>query len=514
LGFALFAAVLVSWSLVVPLLEGPDEADHAIRAAALVRGQLLSEHDRPADVVFLGGHAIGTFVKVPEAYRLSGGSYCFSLHPRLSAQCAPEFRGGQRLVRVITNEYRAPPFYYAVIGLPTLVWPAAMGVYAMRLLNALACAAFLASALLSLFELGKPLAPMGLLVAATPEALYLGGVLHPSGLEFAAAMSLWAALLVMVRRPTDPSGRLVTRAGVALVVLLLTRGTGPLFAFLALVIVLSLGSREQLARLVARVDVRRWLLAALGALVLAGAWVLYISAGWPDQRAGGSGFLSAAGETGSFMRQAVGTFNTHSSGLFHASDVPLPVVVYACWAVVTVALLILAFATAGRRDAIVLLALIVVTVTLPVLIEGLNFPPTGVAWVGKDGLPMLGALPLVAATIARTPARSRRRKGPRLFALGGVVLFLLVAAQIVAFGATLRLWAVGSAGALNPFGYLFDPVWTPPVPGVVLLGLFTGGLAGLAVVVARALRAAAEQPGPDTAVEPTVRADATTPATR
>ena len=228
--FGLLAAVLVAWAFETPLLAGTDEPSHAIRAEAMVRGQLVGDH-----LLKVGGIPIASSVRVPEAFRHSNRSDCFEVNPNRTPTCAPAFTGGQHLVRTITNQYRSPPAYYAVVGVPTLLFPAAAGVYVMRLLGALACAALLASALLSARRLRNGgVVVAAVLAATTPEALHLGGLVNDNGLEVAAAICVWSTLAAIVLGPAEPDPRLVVRGGIAMVVLILARGLSPLFAVLAL----------------------------------------------------------------------------------------------------------------------------------------------------------------------------------------------------------------------------------------------------------------------------------------
>src|SRR5262249_2008588 len=59
----------------------------------------------------------------------------------------PTLHGSSRLVLVATNQHRNPPLYPMAMGLPTLVFPAQLGAYLMRLVGALICAGLLASGL-------------------------------------------------------------------------------------------------------------------------------------------------------------------------------------------------------------------------------------------------------------------------------------------------------------------------------------------------------------------------------
>jgi predicted membrane protein DUF2142 len=480
--FGFLAAILVAWAIETPLLAGTDEASHAIRAEALVRGQLVGD-----GLVKVGGIPIATSVRVPEAFRHANRSDCFVLNQNRTPTCAPAFTGGHRLIRAITNQYRSPPAYYAIVGLPTLVLPAAAGVYAMRLLSAIASAALLASALLSALRLRHGgLVATAVLAAATPEALHLGGLVNSNGLEIAAAICVWSTVAAILLGPSEPNQRLVARAGVSLVVLILARGLSPLFAVFAVLVIVGLAQRDRLVLLARRHDVRAWLGASVVSGLAAAAWLLYIKVDYPLNRPG-SGLVHAIDQTPVYLRQAVGVFSFRSTGVFNQQDISLPAVVYVGWALAITLLVVVALPLASRRG---VTALVIVTgsaFALPVLVDGLSIPPIGVPWVGRHGLPLLVGIPILAAAIATSSARSSQHT-KLLKRVGVSVLAVVVVAHVVAFGAAVQRWAVGGAGTANPIGFLFDPRWSPPVPSAVLLLLFLGGVGGLAAFAAGALR--------------------------
>jgi Predicted membrane protein (DUF2142) len=479
--FACFAAMLVAWAFETPLLAGTDEPSHAIRAEAIVRGQLVGD-----SLLRIGGIPIASYVRVPEAFRHSNRSDCFELHPNRTPACAPAFRGGQRRVRAITNQYRSPPAYYAVVGVPTLLLPSAAGVYVMRILGALACAALLASALLSARRLRHGgIVVVAVLAAMTPEAFHLGGLVNANGLEIAAAVCVWSTVAAIVLGPSEPTPRLITRVGVAVVVLILARGLSPLFAVAAVVAVVALGQRDRLLSVLRRADTLRWLLASVVAGVVAAAWLLYIKFQYPLNRPG-SGLVHAIDQTPRYLREAVGVFSFRSAGVFSQQDIGLPGIVYVAWALAIGVLVVVALAVSSRRQAAVLLAITAAGFALPVLVEGLSIPPIGVPWVGRHGLPLLAGIPIVAATVV---TMNRRPSGPpRARRIGIAVLVLVTVGQVVAFGAAVQRWAVGGAGSANPIRFLFDPVWSPPVPSALLLVVFLAGLGGLTAVAGDSLR--------------------------
>ncbi len=213
------------YAIATPVMGVPDEPAHVIRAASVVRGQ-LTPGSRPDDV-----RRYDT-ARVPEtlAFPLVP---CFTLD---GLRGAPSLLGaaGASSWEVASPASRYNPLYYAVEGLPTLIRPGEGTVYVMRWLTAAIAAALLTLAFIALRELRAPRWGLAALAAAvTPTVLFFAGSVNPSGVEIAAAVALWATLLVWftVPRPELERSRAV-RAGIAAVALVTTRSFGPLFLVL------------------------------------------------------------------------------------------------------------------------------------------------------------------------------------------------------------------------------------------------------------------------------------------
>jgi hypothetical protein len=57
---------------------------------------------------------------------------------------------------------------------------------------------------------------VGVVLAATPQVICLGGVVNPSGLELSVAICLWSTLLALIRTPdVSSNGLLVGVAGLS-----------------------------------------------------------------------------------------------------------------------------------------------------------------------------------------------------------------------------------------------------------------------------------------------------------
>ncbi len=101
--FLLLSGAVIVWSLATPIFAAPDEPSHAVRAAAVGRGQLTGDsftrHDGPVNP--LGSGMIpkvwqsGLAVRVPSGYESWGGIECLPAQPDHTADCLhiPASRG-------------------------------------------------------------------------------------------------------------------------------------------------------------------------------------------------------------------------------------------------------------------------------------------------------------------------------------------------------------------------------------------------------------------------------------
>lgn len=489
--FVLIVILGSVWALALPLLVGADEESHAIRAAAMVRGDAIGRK-APQEP---GSRLLRT-VSVPEAYRDAKKMSCVLRKPSVLPICQPDFDGGNRLVDETTYQYRQPPLYYAVVGLPTLAFPARTGVYLMRLVGVALSAAFLASAFASARALARPALFAALFLAISPEVLFLISTVTPNGLEAATAICLWTTLLVVVRGAQPPDGRLVARAAIALIVLVNSRGLSPVFAFVCIAAVGFLAGRTQMRALAARVDVRRWSIAAAIAAVPALVWIAAVSVKWKVDRVG-NGLGDAIESTPRFLRQTVGVFAWRQGGFVSIRELLPPVGLYLVWWAAVVLLLVIAFRYATRRDGAVLGALVALFLWLPISIDGLNLPSTGYFWEGRHGLPLYAGVVLVGGLLAaRAPvARAERSVWPARLWPGLVVV--VVGAQVFALATVLRRFGVGGHGSWNPVDFLLSPDWSPGLPAWLALVLLAAAMTTLAICAGREARPPTPVPAPD-----------------
>jgi uncharacterized membrane protein len=485
--WSLFALLLIgclAWATATPLMASADEGAHAVRAAGVARGQLLPERKRLI---------VESWVQhVPEVYAANGSGGCFEktrfLKLRrdalLTPACVPDFRGSDRLVAVPTYEFRGSPGYYWIVGLPTLVWPDRPGIIGMRIINALAWAALLASAFASsLHRRGRSWAVAGVALAVTPMVWYLGGTINPNGTEIAAAITLWATLLALAGNDSDESdGRLIARAGVAGLILVSMRGLGPGFAMIAVVATALVATRERLRAVLARRDTRIWSGVVLLGVAVTIVWTGVVGLKLDQPEHPPVGFVDAFHTLPVILRQSVGAMGTNF--------LPLPYLLLAAWVVLAVVAIVVGFVDARHRGRIAIAIVALATVALPITTDGYNVPNIGFPWQGRYGLPLTVGLVILACWLVDATATRRR-------AVGAGIICVAFAGQVGAFVAIGRRLGMGRVQGADVLDFVIRPHWEPPFPPALLLAGMIVAATGVAALAIRATLRDVEPPMPD-----------------
>lgn len=465
---AVLSTLLSLWGLATPMFAVPDEPAHFLKAAAVARGQ------------WIGPPGESTLVRVPPgvaaAQRQAG---CFAFQTTVSAACAPtRTASGPGLVDARTQAGRYPPAYYAVVGLPTLVWTDLKAVYAVRGVSAAITGALLAAAVTAAATTGRRLLVVAVGLAATPMAVFLGAGVNPSGPEIAAAVALWTAGTALVLSDVRPIRPVLWTAGLAAVVLTLSRPISPLWAAVVGVVLLTLAGRRRGAALIRERAVRGWAMAVVLAAAAQTAWVLSSGAlslyGRGRQLSLGERVRISLGLADDRLRQMVGWFGW--------LDTPAPDAVHYAWTGALVALVALGLRRPDPLRAGLLLAVAVAVVAVPVALEVPSVDDVGFYWQGRYTLPLAAGFPVLAAVAA-----SRGRPPTRMeTTVMAVVLAVLAVAHVAAFLTALGRYTVGTGQGLG----LFDVAWQPPGSAPLLAAAFCLASAGwsawlLRLVVAR-----------------------------
>jgi hypothetical protein len=457
------ALVLLAWALLLAAwvmgnapFAAPDEADHYIRAIGVSEGHLLGKADPDARIGATPTQVAWTAQAtrlVPLPVGLDPEPFTCELGPgEPSAACLNAVDPRPPSVTAVTTVGNYQPLPYLLPAM--LVRAASSAPAALRLgraAEALSAFALLAIAVFALYDAVSPLLSLlGLLLAVTPMALFCGATLSGSSTEIAGGVAFFSCLLRVCRR-----GPLRTRwwalTALSGAVLALSRSASPAWLVLALLIVAAWSGPGTFAR--------RWSgdwapRVAAVVLVLAVAlnelWEgLYGSHVEVDTGDLHAGLVAGAHEWWRALPELVGKFGY--------LDVKLPLVIPVAWFALVLALLASAAAVSGKRERLVLAAILGAGLLGPVIFYALLIRPTGFGLQGRHVLPILVAVPLLACeTLNRHRTRARARW---LRALTVAIPVAVALMQALAWYVNAKRYAVGGSG---PSWFLGRAAWAPP----------------------------------------------------
>jgi len=474
-----------AWAISSPISSGPDEPAHFVKAASVVRGQLVGPQG-----------TYGNEVDVPQYVAWTNAQTCFVFHPEEAADCSTEAPGDP--AEIVTGSTTAGyynPVYYALVGWPSLVFHDEVGLYAMRIVSGILASGILALSFLLVSTWRRPTIPaLGLVTAMTPMVLYVNGVVNPSSFEIAGVLTAFVAMLTIVMQPQE---RLLRERAVILVVAsvlaLSTRTVSPLWIALAIVLPLLLMNWRELVALIRRrvVLVSAAVIAAAAALAI--AWTPVSSRLAADAAAGTptpSVVTTVFPDVGQspffgFVKTTTLTFTNAADmiGNFGWMDTPVPATTIVIWTMlIGTTLLVGATVLRGRR-ALVGAALLVLTLALPALIQAAFITSGGYIWQGRYGLPIFVMLIAGVAAFVGTTLENLRLGSGVVTRLLIVVVIGFAAGQGYGFLKALRRNVIGSDTSWKQL--ITDPQWIPPGGIIISLGLFAIGLVVLAVVLLR-----------------------------
>ncbi|MGA1835541.1 DUF2142 domain-containing protein [Herbiconiux sp. 11R-BC] len=486
------------WALATPIGGSPDEPAHVVKAASVVRGELL-----PATMIAEGGvlHAPAVFADEFE-------QGCFAFYPDVPASCAPAFTGDpSAIVETHSAASLYNPVYYWLVGWPSLAMPDVNGIFAMRIVSAVLTSFFLAACFWMIGSWRTRRVPsLGVLVAITPMALYLMGTVNPNALEFTGGLAMFAGMLSIV---LEPNPRLLgSRLAIVVVAAALvsnTRGISPLWVAVLLVLPLILLTLRELGALFKRPSVIISVLLIVITAVFSIWWTLKSNSlgtgpstapeTTPTSHGVGlspiEGFFGLLGDFYLQLRQMI--------GILGWLDTTLHPVVYLAWYAFMLALVAGVVIFVRGRKLVFLIALAAAFFLLPPLIQAFYVTKGGFIWQGRYTLILLMPLLLgMAACIAASPRFLRWVAGVRAHRA-----FVLLTVLGIGTGAA---WAVGIAygfittmhrftsGYASVWGAMLEPgAWAPPLGTVLTIVLFALAAAAFAANIVIAGRDRSER---------------------
>jgi hypothetical protein len=481
IGFLLLG---LAWAGANPPGASPDEPANLVKAYATGNGQISgTARGIPPGTAGANAKTNAWFAKADRTYRLpswlalpSGQVPCYAFQRDETAACSRTQPAANALDAATTQFGTYQPFLYAPMGVA--MQHASSFSSADRLGRAvdvaLAAAMIGWAAALVWNERRRALSISGLLLGVTPMVVFLSASVTTNGIEAAAAVLAWAALLRLTRGEPGPgsgSAWLGLAAGGGAMVL--SRMLDPMFLVVMLAVV-WLAARPAPADQEPSTNDATARRARMAALIVLGIAVV-LSLGWT---------LVATAHPATDVSTSIHALRTSVThlpnqlrqivGIFGWNETTMPQPAYALWIILTGALVVAALKVSNWRERAALIGLGVATVLADLAIATLVEAPIGFSMQARYVLPLAVGIPMLAAEqIARRPSELRATTARWL---GLVAALGAVALQAVAFLVNAHRYAVGASGGWMP---RWPSSWSPDgglglwlavaVVGVVLL---------------------------------------------
>ncbi len=262
---------------------------------------------------------------------------------------------------------------------------------------------------------------------------------------------------------------MITRAGIAGLVLVSMRGLGPGFALVALVAAALVAVPDRIRTVFTRRDTQVWSAVVLVGVAATVVWTFVVGLKLDQPEHPAVGFADAFHTLPVIVRQSIGAMGTNF--------LPLPVLLLAAWAVIALVAIAVGLIDASTRGRVAIGLVALATIALPITTDGYNVPSIGFPWQGRYGLPLTVGLVILACWLVDATTARRHAIGIGLAAVA-------FTGQVVAFVAIGRRLGMGRVQGADVLDWVVRPRWEPGLPpGLLLAGmvLAAGGLLALGV---------------------------------
>jgi hypothetical protein len=469
---AVYAVLGLSWAITNAPFSAPDETQHYLRALGIwTDGRLSGPHVRYTGPVrtedgrwvapnpsikdtsgTLWRRKLTRGATVPPGMSPAGLD-CMSASPNVTPRCADGVVANKRTFVADTDVGSYPPLPYllpaAAISLGND--PPQADRYG-RIATLVVWLALLATAVWLLWEAGVGgLSLLGVIVAVTPVAVFLGASVGNSGLEIGASIAFLAALLRLTRLTDPPTISLWAITAVTGATLVLSRSLGALWLFCALGLWTALVGHARV-REVIRTSSRPAAVTGTVLVATVGLAAVWEAAYGPR---GAITLIPSLATLHDGASQFRGAIEGAISG-FGYGEVTLGRLGTGVWALMAVMLLGLAFQVGRPRERRVLLVALLLAVLVPIYIYGAVTAKQGIQTQGRHLLPLLVMVPLLCGEIVRS--RASRAPAWNRFAFPAFTASA-AAIQLLGWWVNSRRYATGVDG---PWWFLSRSDWAPP----------------------------------------------------
>ena len=438
-------ALVVSWSLSMPLFSGPDEPANFVRSAAVVRGEFVGED---AGVSLEKSYWTTTVNIDPQFGVANLVPWCFAPFSEKPA-CNLAIEDAAFVDNPpFTNMGRYPILPFLISGVGTVFGANDVSALASRLTLG-ASAVLLFGFAFSSVAHRRGSVP-ALLMALTPGVIFLSAVMNPSALEIASAIALWT-ILPHVFESSPPTKIEISGVAVAGVVLIAARPLGPAMYLVALLFSCAVtGGWARLGDVWRRLR-SVWVL-HLAVIALAAGWYATVfskNTGSPVTEGSASlglrqQIVEAVQHIPVVLEQGIGNFGW--------LDTPMPRMALMLYSLMLVSLLVFAVVRSTPLVSLMVVSLSLVSALL-VVAQDINYYHLlrNLGSQGRHVMPLLVGIPILAMRKVKLPRR-----------IDAVVAAAWAFIMVWSGVAALRRYAVGIRPS-NQLEMFTEAAWQPDI---------------------------------------------------
>lgn len=486
--FLILGTLTTLWALASPLMSVPDEPAHAIKAAAVARGQIQAQTS--------GSQGDPAVVSVPAYFAELGAQTCTAFRPDLTAACAPQIDPGNRApAQAATTAGNYNPLYYLLVGLPSRLLAGAPALYAMRIVSGLMSAVFMTMAFVAATRLRRSEWPVAAsAVALTPMVLFLSGSINPNSLEIVTTAAFFLSLcatfdsyksLSTVRGP-------MIAVGISGAVLANTRALALIWlaaAFIAALIIF--GWRPFVAVVRDKFGLAMTVLTGLGCA----AGLAWLVLGDSFKSLGGTPSTIAPDQAFASMLDRTFDYVNGYIGIVGWLDTPAPQGVQIFWHLTLAAVLLGGLSCRPVHGRWAILMVLAAIVFLPPILQSQVVEELGYIWQGRYLLALVVLLISICGVTLRSQSFGRSATAK---SLGRWIIGAAVVAHIYMFIYALRRFTVGLVQLHTNWTEMVEPLWQPPLTWQWLSAMYLVALCAGAALTYRHLFPTNNRIEPDT----------------
>jgi|GEM_PF-2900103 len=437
------SVVIILWVFALPIGAGLNEGDNGIYAASVARGSVFLPFKEVDFVPSWRAQVPAWVAAITKSWILEAFDKGGALHPNPSQFIA---ESSNSYVLTTTNLAHLPPFFYFLVGIPSLIFSGLFAAYSMRLITALICLVFI---LISLYLVSRnsnnKLSIAGLVFALSPEAYFLFSTITANGIEVASACLVFTATaLLCTEQPQEKQIRLLRIWFLASSALCLVRTLSPVWVLVAaLYLIIYIGPVALINLIKKHKDLYIYITILVVAGLLTFFWDLfrgsfpyqiavYLTNSYHDESFISRFFISIKRVT-TFYNQAFGHIN---NGNFFAGTVIYVLLIFV--------VISISFKNASTRQKLILVLGVAFNILLPALFESIKGNSLGQWWYGDYSLPLYVQSPIIAATFLSKSNGNERTKE----ILTNLLLVFAVLSQLTVLYLVARSYMVGFSGKI------------------------------------------------------------------